>query len=213
MKIINFIIDLLFPKRCTFCNNVIGFEKKCRKCDVTNKILPIDFLTKELCDIKHLDGIVALFEYSGVVVDCIHRIKFYNDFQSAFSVADIMTKGFSASLFKEIDFILAVPEFKKDNNKIAFTAILADAISKKTGVQKIDVIKKIKQTQKQHMLNKKERRHNLHGAFCCDNTEIIKDKHLLIIDDVCTTGNTLNEVAGVAKAAGADRVYGFTFAS
>ena len=75
-----------------------------------------------------------------------------------------------------------------------------------------DVLLKIKETQPQMKLIAKERQENIKGVFVCQNNDLIRNKKILLADDVFTTGATMEECARVLKDAGAKEVWGVVVA-
>lgn len=76
-----------------------------------------------------------------------------------------------------------------------------------------DILVKIKETAPQASLkNKQERSQNIRGCFTVRNAEKIKNKVVIVVDDITTTGATLNEALGALKNAGASAVYGIAIA-
>ena len=73
------------------------------------------------------------------------------------------------------------------------------------------ILKRIKATSTQTHLNKQERAENLLNAFKVESCKEIKGKTILVVDDIITTGATLDEIARVLKNKGAKAVYGLTF--
>ena len=65
-----------------------------------------------------------------------------------------------------------------------------------------ETLDKIRYNKKQHTLKASERRENVKGVFKCRDPELVKDKNVLIIDDIITTGATLGECAKILKKAG-----------
>ena len=74
------------------------------------------------------------------------------------------------------------------------------------------VVTRSKNTATQTHLTKKERKQNVEDAFVVTNKSKVKGKNVLLVDDVYTTGATINAIAKVLKLAGAKNVYGVTFA-
>lgn len=75
-----------------------------------------------------------------------------------------------------------------------------------------DVLVKSKETLPQVKLSAKEREENIKGVFVCQNENLIKNKRILLVDDVFTTGSTMEECAIVLKKAGAKEVWGVVVA-
>ena len=90
--------------------------------------------------------------------------------------------------------------------------LLAKEVGLRTGLSVFDNLKKVKETDRQKKLTAKERRENLKGVFDVVRADEIKGKNVLVIDDVYTTGATINECARVLKRAGARKVYSITAA-
>ncbi len=211
MKIIDAIINLFFPKRCLFCNKVLGYLSRCTECNPEELRLPSCLLTKKREDSDMLNGISSLYSYDGCIRSCISRIKRHSDSNDGELLSILYADNFPDYLFDSIDCMLRVPDFS--DKKYSLSENLLCAVAKKTGIPRADVMIKVKQTKKQHELELKERRVNLKAAFKCTNTSVVKGKNILIVDDVVTTGNTLNEIASVLKQCGANNVYGYTVAS
>lgn len=111
--------------------------------------------------------------------------------------------------------LLAVPLHKKKLKQRGFNQ--AEEIGKKLSrFLKVplfnDVLLKIKQTLSQVDLEKKQRQENIKGAFFCQKPELIKNQNILLVDDVLTTGSTMEECASILKEAGAKEVWGIVVA-
>ena len=91
--------------------------------------------------------------------------------------------------------------------------ILAKGLSERLNVELFESVEKIKQTKRQATLTKKERQKNLVGAFKITDKKSVKDKTIVIVDDVTTTGATSEVLAERLKSAGARNVYLITVAS
>jgi ComF family protein len=90
---------------------------------------------------------------------------------------------------------------------------LAKAISKLSGIPIMKKsLKKIKKTEEQKKLNSSARLENIRGAFSVSPNTILKEKSVLLVDDVCTTGATLSEAASVLLKNGAEKVIAIVFA-
>jgi len=92
--------------------------------------------------------------------------------------------------------------------------LLANEVSKRTGLPIVNVLTKIRKTTRQAELSGKDRRKNLQGVFKVPKSKVfkVKGKTIILVDDVLTTGSTLNECAKVLKEAGAKKVWGLVIA-
>ncbi len=108
------------------------------------------------------------------------------------------------------DRIVYVPLTKKSERIRGYnqSSLLAKAISVRTGIPVIEgALKKVKATVEQKNLSKSERTKNLKGSFKAEKRSAIKDKRLLLVDDVLTTGATADEACRILLAAGAAKVF------
>jgi ComF family protein len=91
--------------------------------------------------------------------------------------------------------------------------LLANRLSRQTGIPLLlACLLRIRPTVPQTSLSKKERLTNLRGAFSVSKPAYIQGKRILLVDDVFTTGTTLNECAKTLRRAGSGHVYGLTLA-
>ena len=110
--------------------------------------------------------------------------------------------------------IIPVPLHKRRQNWRGFnqSALLAKLIAQQTGLQFADALIRTKHTKPQMSLKSAERHLNIRGIFSLKQGSEIKNKKILLIDDVWTTGSTLKECAAVLKRNGAKSVWGITIA-
>ena len=112
------------------------------------------------------------------------------------------------------DVICYVPMTKKAEKKRGFNQckVIAKNISNATGIPVRKCIKKIRNTKEQKTLNKEERIENLSGAFKVNNVDNIKNRNVILIDDVITTGATISECQNILKKSGAKKIIVLTIA-
>ncbi len=112
------------------------------------------------------------------------------------------------------DYITFIPVSKKTLKKRDYNQayLIATQLSKLLDVEVLDVLAKVSKTKPQKSLSAKERKVNVYGAFDLKDKSAVKDKTFLIIDDVKTTGSTLNECSKMLNIYGAKAVYAATLA-
>ena len=104
----------------------------------------------------------------------------------------------TAPYFIEISlkFLLPVPIYRTDKVRKGYchTEKICREITELTGIPTVTAVAKIKKTAQQKSLGREKRLVNLKGCFAVTDENALKDKHVLVIDDVTTTGSTLAEI-------------------
>lgn len=154
------------------------------------------------------------FVYEKPVSQFIQKLKFYH---KKF-YAEILGEYLAVTYFKHVfapDIITYVPMTDKSQRKRGYnqSKLLALELSKRVNVEVVDCVIKIKETKRQAKLNKSQRIKNLQGAFKVPNKNLVKGKRVLLVDDVLTTGTTVNTVCEKLIKAGAVAVDVLTVAS
>lgn len=185
------ILDIIYPPKdnCIICGD--EFSGICPLC------------TGKIKRVKEIDGILAYGYYSGVLKQLILEFKYKKNF-----VAGMILVEFLLDLIKandiSIDVIVFIPSSKKALKQRGFNQCeyLANELSKKIKVDLYKDIIKVKNTKEQKLLSKEDRFKNISGAFDLKDNNI-KNKRLLLIDDVVTTGATVYECEKMLKKNGA----------
>jgi ComF family protein len=158
----------------------------------------------------------AVASYETIILDAIHQFKYGRDLSIGTALASFLADfSFPDFEFQVSSLLIPVPLHIKKLRERGFnqSLILANALGKK---QRIDVnfslLKRRKSTLTQTGLNKKEREQNIKGAFEVSDKKKIAGKNIILIDDVYTTGATLNECAKTLMKAGAEKVAVLTLA-
>jgi|LSQX01.2.fsa_nt_gb ComF family protein len=212
-------LSLFFPKRCRFCNNVIDFRLyECKKCaesidKITGEIcLLCGFVKKECFCLGHkhyYKAIAAPFYYEGAAGKAIRRLKHTKDEKAVELFAEEMARIFDENFSNlAYDFITSVPLSKKSYNSRGYNQaeLLAKEFAKEVKLPYKETLIKSYETEAQHTLSKTERTGNLIGIFEPFIGDISKGKRIVLVDDVKTTGTTLNECAKTLLIAGAEEV-------
>lgn len=205
------LLCVIFPEPivCQICNVELGEEDKliCKEC--INNLTRIE----EKFEIKngeniYLDECIAIYEFKGLARELVHDLKYKGKIERAELMAFLMGKNIDY----DIDIITSVPQSKKTHIKRGYNQSeeISKHISKKIGVEYNKLLVRTKETKSQVLLDGIDRWYNVLDAFCAEHD--LKGKRVLIVDDVITTGATLNFCAKALKQKGASHVYGVCFA-
>jgi ComF family protein len=155
------------------------------------------------------------FLYQQQMVQLIHQFKYHDKLYLGRTLADLFIGQFNSQNHQQMpELIIPVPLHSKRLKHRGFNQSkeLANYFSQKMKITtKDDLIERIKLTHTQRGLTLAERKANLNNAFAMSG-KTFDNKHVVVVDDVMTTGNTVNEVAKVLKQAGAERVDVWTIA-
>ena len=208
-KIINNILELIYPPVCGFCGNICS-NYICTKCHA--KIKKYEIKNKENYKTKNMyfNELFSIFKYEEDIRKLILKYKFQNKayLYKTFSKIILNNKKICGNL-KKYDIIIPVPIHKKRKNQRGYnqTELIAKEISKSLNIKmENNVLIKNINTKAQSELSKKERKDNIKGAFKVQNLRKIENKNILIIDDIYTTGSTANQCSKTLKLAGAKNI-------
>lgn len=211
MNIIEYIKSSIFPNRCPFCNKPISPEEfYCEKCAKTFPDFPIKSCAK--------GGVMCIssFFYKDNFSKAVKNLKFngYRQFAKNLSylLAQTITKYATEQNF---DCITYVPIHKERFKQRGYNQaqLLAKHTSDFLNLPLEDLLIKHKNNKPQHSCPAKERAINVKGVYKATDKSLIKDKNILIIDDIITSGHTLGECAKVLYKNGAKNVYCATICS
>ncbi len=200
---------------CPHCLKTLPFNSGsvCSKCGrKTGGDYPVCLECKARMPVY--DRARSVFSYEGEVVRLIKKLKTGGKYLGKIfgeCMAKIAEKEFSAC-----DFAVFVPMTEKAEKKRGYnqSRLLAEEVCAAAGIPlEGEVLVKTRETGEQKWLSKKERAHNLAGSFRVHERKKCRDKRILVIDDVMTTGATANAIASSLRAAGAKEVCLLTAAS
>lgn len=232
----NDLSEVLFPPRCLGCDEILQpFNRQifcpackdkikfisgslCLTCGTTFSDSPAQ---SHLCgdcleNKKYFSYARAVFCYETFILNAIHQFKYKRNISIGETLASFMA-DFS---FPDIDFadyslIIPVPLHIKRLRERGFnqSLILANALEKKRRIPvNFSLLKRRQFTLTQAGSNRKERQQNIRGAFEVRDEKMAAGKNIILIDDVYTTGATINECAKTLVKAGAGKVAVLTLA-
>lgn len=216
---------LIFTNHCKYCNALI--EKGVNVCDDCRDYLPkIDGekckfcgAEKERCGCKKhrmaYDGIASPFYYENGIRQGIQKLKFNGKEHIAHDLAVDMANSVKTDFSNvNFDFVCFVPftTMQKIRRKYNQSELLAEHLSKNLKIPLKNVLIKLFETDSQHNKNIRNRSGNVFGVYDIKENADVKGKTILLVDDIKTTGATLNECASILKIRGAKEVYCVTAA-
>ncbi len=214
--VLKYFLWLIFPRRCAVCSKLIDRDKHlCYECSENieriNKICTVCASEKKQCICKrrvfHFTGATAVFNHGDYSKQTVNNFKFRGNGEIAEFLSEEMAKSVKENL-RGINFDLVVPvpmhPFKKFIKGFNHSEKLARLIADNISVPFENPLKKIKMGKPQHRSSYKERRENIKGMFTCEK---VTAKNVLLVDDIRTTGATLDECSRELLFAGANRVY------
>lgn len=230
------ITDVIFPPQCVGCAEILPRLSSQAFCPACKE--KIRFITGSLCPIcgmaffdspalNHLCGNCleskpyfslarSVAGYETLILDLIHQFKYGRNIAAGSALASFMAEfNFSDIDFTDYSLIMPVPLHIRRLRERGFNQalILARAIGKKYQIPvNFSLLKRCKFTLTQTGLDKNAREKNIRGAFAVNDNTKIEGKNIILIDDVYTTGATINQCAKTLIKAGASKVAVLTLA-
>ena len=214
-------IDIFFPKICVGCGKYghnLCFDcageieriktatcPGCGKISVAGKYCPnCKSRTK-----SELSGVIIAIHYSsGPSKEIIHNLKYNSVVELADLLGELMVLALENAEIPSDTIIVPVPLHPKKLGKRGYNQsfLIGRYIADKLQLECLEPLVRVKETETQINLGRNARLANLKNAFYCKNPEIVQGRRILLVDDVITTGATLNECAKELKQAGAKSV-------
>ena len=228
MQITKFLLDLIWPNRCAYCDKVIKWnEKYCKECYEQMEFTGFDnckVCGQSPCECVYkngkrayprFDSCISVADYKTSSREMVLNLKFHRSVYAAEVMAEFMYEK-----IKDIDYInpivIPIPMYTKKESKRGYnqTKLIAKHLAKYLDYPYSDkVLFKIRDTKPQKDLTAAQRKKNVLKAFEVKLPEEVKYRDVILVDDVITTGSTLNECAKMLKRAGALSVNVVTFAT
>ncbi|GAB4283916.1 MAG: hypothetical protein Kow0081_0780 [Candidatus Dojkabacteria bacterium] len=163
----------------------------------------------------NLDGLIHVTYYNNLAKDLIKFGKYEFYFEIFYEIGEIMSE-FLVKFFKfKQPLLVPIPLYKRKLRQRGFNQaeIIAQRISEKTKIESINLLQRIKSTKTQVGMHYLERKSNLINSFKVSaKVGSFLDREIILVDDVFTSGATLEECAKILKENGISKVYGYTFA-
>lgn len=213
-KALSYLLDLIYPPRCVFCRRLLNDSER-GVCAACRKSVQIAAGHENRRDIKGIEMCVSPLRYEAEVRQSLLRYKFSGLSGYCETYSEFMNRAVSESGIS-YDFITWVPLSRKRLRKRGYDQafLLAECLSKITGKPCVRTLNKTVNNKPQSSTgNAKERRANAADVYSAADASCVAGKTVLLVDDIVTTGSTLEECARILHEAGCDRVYAATVAS
>ena len=176
------VLNLFFPIKCGVCGK-IGLPI-CKECEESLKPYEINLVQKDK---------FFIYKYQDIIRNLLLNYKFNDASYLANSFAYLIKNNKKIySILKSYDIIIPVPLHKKRMNERGYNQ--TELIAKKLGIPvETNCLIKAKNIKPQSTKTAKERQIDIKSVFAIQNVEKIKNKKLLLLDDIYTTGSTANE--------------------
>lgn len=164
---------------------------------------------------KNYDYAFSCFEYIGIGKQIIHKLKYNNKTELAEVISRFLYNKIKDENL-EIDVIIPVPLNEEKLKKRGFnqSKLISQQLGKRLNIPVYPLLTRIRYTHEQFKLNRLEREKNVEDAFSIRMMyNKISHKNILLVDDVYTTGSTVNECSRILKLNGARKIYVITAAT
>lgn len=229
------LINLFYPALCRACSKKINafdrnicddcakkikerFPPFCLKCgrQLRGGLALITICPDCKKEEPYFDRAWSACYYDGILKDLIHDFKYKKMTSLSADFTNLITNFMKKhSIGRDAQLILSIPMHRNRlfKREINHSDILARALGKTLGISySQNALKKIKDTSIQSRLKRHERIKNLRSSFSLKDTLIIRNKNIILVDDLFTTGSTVNECSRLLKNSGARYVEVITLA-
>lgn len=221
----NEVFDLIFPPVCINCRKV--GDILCQNCltdtpwidepicPACGRILAAPAESCPIC-LDHplpLQQIRAAVAFEGLIPNVVHQMKYNGFFALAQPLADMMIEAWPRWQ-SDVDLVMPVPLHPQRQKKRGYNQsdLLVKRFCQRLNLpHDLQSLRRLRATPPQVGLNAAERRVNVKDAFLLTGNGLA-GRHVMLVDDVCTTGSTLSAATEVLLAAGVDRVSAYCVA-
>jgi ComF family protein len=230
-------LNIFFPNHCLYCEKIINREAlfctacwsklkfitdpKCKICSYPFEIELIGKSANLPCskcikDPPHFDKVVTIFRYNEIIKKIISNLKYHDQTFIAKKIAKLLFNKIKPEL-ENIDYVAIIPLHQNKIKKRKFNqvALISKEIAKHDPKKYIsDLLFRTKETQTQVKLTQQQRQSNIKRAFMVNkkHQDRIMDKTILLIDDVMTSGATIEACSKALKKRKAKKIIVLTLA-
>ena len=201
------LMGLLFPAKCVLCGTVLrdGQEDLCDPCWIHGPHCP-----QSRKKLPFLDGWTAVWYYEGLSRRSLLRYKFYGKRAYAVQYARLLARKIQQEHPEAFGCLTWVPisRLRKLRRGFDQVELLARYVGRELGMEPVKLLHKIRHNRPQSgIVGEAHRRANVLGVYRITDPEFVRDKKILLLDDIITTGATVGEAARVLLTAGGANVF------
>lgn len=198
-------LNLIYPPVCGICGK-INKKYLCKRCEISLKPYTINKIVSCENNPKiYYNYQIKILKYDGIIRSKIIEYKFKEKAYLYKTLEKIILNEKKIySFLKKYDIIIPIPLYRKRKWERGYnqTELIAKELAKDLKLTlESKILKKIRDTKKQSTLTKTERTKNVKGAFDLNDIAKLKDKKVILFDDIYTTGSTLNECSKLLRKA------------
>lgn len=213
LNLVHSVADMIFPRLCEVCGRPLSSSEEvmCLHCRLNLPYTdlhrqPFNTIHHRLASVPAIEGAGAMFHYirNDPYMALIHHAKY----SGRPYIFDLLGRKYAATLLNDgfldsVDAIQPVPMhwWKKLRRGYNQTEVLAHSMAEVAGVPVLDCLKVVRHHQTQTHKSRYQRWLNARDAYCAINADQLADRHILLVDDVITTGSTLIACARAMKDA------------
>lgn len=211
LKIQEKILNLIYPQTCGICGK-LATNSLCKKCEIELKKQSDINIIKQGKEIenKYFNELMYIFKYEGQIRKLILDYKFNEKTYIYLTFVNFLLKN--KKIFENIkkyDTIIPVPISKKRLKERGYnqSLLISREIAQKTNLELVNnSLIKTKNIIEQSKLNKEDRMQNIQGVYELKNQQLIENKKILLIDDIYTTGSTVNECSKILQQGNPNKI-------
>lgn len=207
MKLWYRILNLLYPPRCVLCRRLLKKEETdlCTDCRMEAPFFP-DTKRK----LQFLDSFAAVWYYESSVRGSLLRFKFQGARGYAASYGKLLAMRLMQQYPEGFEVLTWIPvsRLRKLRRGYDQVELLAKAVGRELGMIPVSTLKKVRHNRQQSRISESaQRRANVLGVYRVTDPDLIRDRRVLLLDDILTTGATASEAGRVLLTAGAKEVH------
>lgn len=192
-------MSLIYPPVCGICGKLAP-DFLCKRCEMVLKqhaIFNVELVNKIDSNDLYFKELISIFPYEGLIRKSILEYKFQDKAYLFRTFVNFVLKN--EKIFEKIktyDKIIVVPISQERFKQRGYNQclLMAREMSKRTQVELVkNALVKTKNTTEQSKLNQEQRKFNVQGVYDLKKQSILRNKRILLVDDIYTTGNTVHE--------------------